>query len=103
MYAHFLIRQPYRYTQREIPSLCNQAGYPTRGFYICIYIYIYILYIYWAHAPQSLRAHGAFHGCAGGAGDAIKSYFEATNLIVFVFLFCATISYFRSKFIISIK
>ena len=38
-------------------------------------------------APQSLRAHGALHGCAGGTGDTIKSYFEAN-------------SYFRRKYII---
>ena len=29
--------------------------------------------------PQSPRAHGALHGCARGAGDAIKSYFEAND------------------------
>ena len=29
--------------------------------------------------PQSPRAHGALHGCTGGAWDAIKSYFEANK------------------------
>ena len=29
--------------------------------------------------PQSPRAHGALHGCAAGAWDAVKSYIKANN------------------------
>ena len=65
-YIYIWIEKPILYIYIHILILVDRCS-------LSLYIY---LYVYWAHGPQSPRAHGALHGCAR---DVVKSYFKPNN------------------------
>ena len=66
------------------------------------HIIVYLIHTYMVPmAPQSPWEHGALHGCAGGAGDAIISYFRSGELTFYETFIFSNETLLFSKQIIS--